>query len=227
MVNEISGIGSASVTHGLGHVGSPPSAVSRGGTSKVIPESQASQVGMPKNNYAELIAQKDEVLDVAQSARKIGKTLEQAGELIDRMDQEVRQVKNYPPFPAGNEQRAQFINSLNGLRRQLEALTVPAVKDGMEPVFYPREAKLDNLFASASDEEVAMFSAGLGRARENLEAGRAELGTQLLGATMSSPELPDAALDDAGAQALVGTLAGQLSGAPQARLGNSAYLAKI
>jgi hypothetical protein len=223
MVNEISGIGSASVTHGLGHTGSPASASLRGGTVGITSESQTTQVGMPKN-YAGLAASKDAVLDVAQSAREIGKTLVKAGELLDRAHQEVKQVKNYPPFPAGNEQRIQFINSLNGLKRQLEALTVPAVKENLEPVFYPRETGLNELAPAASDDDVAMFAAGVNGARNSLEAGKAQLNQQMQDTVTT---LPDTSMDEAGARAMVGTVVGQLNGRSQGMLGNSSYLAKI
>ncbi|MCI0492578.1 MAG: hypothetical protein L0Z07_06555 [Planctomycetes bacterium] len=224
MVNEISGVGSASVTLGLGHIGTPASASLRGGMGETTSESQTTQVGMPKH-YAELAASKEAALDVAQSAREIGKTLEQAGELLGRAHQEIKLVKNYPPFPAGNEQRLQFINSLSGLKRQLEALTVPAVKDGLEPVFYPMETGLNELVATASDEDVAMFASGVNAAMTTLAAGKESLYEQVLGAA-SPPSESTAVMDEMSARTLVGTVAGQLSGMPQAQLGNSAYLAK-
>ena len=52
---------------------------------------------------------------------------------MDHMDQLLMQmkqylfriIKNYPPYPPGEPERVKFLRSFNGLRQQIESLTVP------------------------------------------------------------------------------------------------------
>jgi len=41
-------------------------------------------------------------------------------------------VKNYPPFPAGSTERAEMLQKFNGIRNQINRLTLPAEEYGLE-----------------------------------------------------------------------------------------------
>lgn len=173
MVNEISGIGSTSVARGLVQAGTPESSRGLESTGQLtnVPE-DANQVATRHVGFSVLATAKDEATRAAQSIRDANQALVQADTQLRNMEERVRMVKNYPPFPPGNEQRMAYINSINGLRRQLEAMTIPPVQSGVEPVFYPRETDLPDLDPSAaSDADVARFGAGLGDARAKLDNG--------------------------------------------------------
>jgi hypothetical protein len=215
----------ASVALGLGRIGAHSVATVRGEKSASTSDNQSQAAGMPKSGYAELIARKDAALDIAHSAREVSQTLDKASQILEKASQEVKQVKNYPPYPPGNDQRVLFINNLNGLKQQIEALTVPPVQEGLEPVFYPRETGLDTLFPTASDEDVAGFGQAAEAARQAVQVGRTTLGAQLNGAT--GEILPESTLNDAGASELAGQTAGQLGEMPGVQLADRNYLARI
>jgi len=173
MVNEISGIGSASVARGLVQAGTPESNRGReAGGQFTTATADDNQVATRHVGFSALATAKDEATRAAQSIREVNQALGQVEVQMERLAQRVQVVKNYPPFPPGNEQRLEYINSINGLRKQLEAMSVPPVQEGVVPVFYPRESDLPVLDpGSASDEDVAMFGARLDQAGAKLEAG--------------------------------------------------------
>lgn len=172
MVNEISGIGWTSAAQVLGQAGaSQPSKAGTKGDASL----SGDQSGRPEAlhaGFSGLATPKDEAARVAQSVREAGKVLRQAENLFQKVDQKLAQVKSYPPFPAGSEQRQNYINSINGLRRQLEALSVPPVESGLAPVFYPQETELPELDpVNASDDDVAAFAAKVTDAKASLAQG--------------------------------------------------------
>lgn len=174
MVNEISGIGSTSVARGLVQAGTPEANRGREetGSAKTAVDENSRLVATRHIGFSVLATGKDEAARTAQSIRDANQALVMADTQLRNMEERVRVVKNYPPFPPGNEQRMEYINSINGLRRQLEAMTIPPVQSGVEPVFYPRETDLPELDpVTASDADVASFGVGLGDARAKLDSG--------------------------------------------------------
>lgn len=54
---------------------------------------------------------------------------------IQRMSGDIRTFrKNFPPFPRGSEERERLLNSFQGIRKQIERLTLPPKKDA-DPTF--------------------------------------------------------------------------------------------
>ncbi len=109
-------------------------------------------------DYRALVNDKEHLTQLAKSIRDVVKGLGQIDDFLIKVVKTVGMMKNYPPFPDGNEDRLHYIQSLNGLRKELEAITVPKVVGSAEPVLYPQEVKLPVLDPGrASDADVHNF----------------------------------------------------------------------
>jgi hypothetical protein len=167
------------------------------------------------SEFAALALQKDEATQYAQSIRDADRALDAVEAVIKDLGEVVALVKNYPPFPPGNDQRMQYINGINGLRQQLEAMVVPPVKGESEAVFYPRESALPPLDAlSASDEEVLAYGAALKDVQGKVDAGMAALHQQ-------AQSLPEKINADLPLYPVSEEAVGQLIHEVSARLANS------
>lgn len=212
MVSEISGIGLSSMPASLGQAGAPQTTTVRNGTETFQPAGSAARVASSLGGFSSLAAVKDEATGYVQSVREVSKALATAEGVLQELDREVRLVKNYPPFPPGNEQRQDFINSLNGLRRQLESLTMPPVEEDAGLVFYPKQTSLPDLDpVTASDLDVAAFASGLDEARAVLQEGLTELrkAVDSLAGSLGIG-LPQSGVDAAEAQILGRTVSHQV-----------------
>lgn len=212
MVNELGGIGSSvSAPRDIGLAGSAQPIAGRQRTEQVSPGERSNRTDVPDGVFSSLATAKDEAVQVAQTFRNVGNALEQISEVLDKLDHEVQQIKNYPPFPAGNERRQDYINSINGLRRQLEAMSVPPLEQGLEPVFYPKETGLFGLFpATATDEDVAAIGTAARKARAEVVQIWGDLHGKL------AEKLPDQGLqvagyDRAGVESLLSSIERQLA----------------
>lgn len=120
-------------------------------------------------DYARLAALKEDANAVATNVRESARVLQQARELVDAMRvKSLAIIKNYPPFPPGSEERRQYLESIQALRRQMEALIYPPPQradGGALPVEYTLPT-LDSL--QATDSEVAAFHQGLETLAETL-----------------------------------------------------------
>lgn len=174
----------SSVDTGLGPViaqaNAPPRIINSKAVSTVS-GTVASEDGVVRpryTEYAKLAKTDDQVSEYARSVREADKALGKVEEKVQDMKSGVLDIiKNYPPFPKGDE-RADYLMSINGLRKELEAMSVPPLKDGSEPVFYPRESKLPELDPkAASDKELREFADALSWLEEKIRKGHAELKT--------------------------------------------------
>lgn len=185
---------------------------------------QSSQANLPSSSGAEYVQRltaKERLATVAANIQEAGRVLEQAGSLLNRLGQAVEMVKNYPPYPPGNSQRQDYINSLNGLRKEIESLVFPPVEQpGQEFVFFPNgknNPPLDPL--NAADAEVA----GLGelvRSAEGLVSAGFE-GLRGLAGRMSATiihDLPTPPANDEVASQLGESLASRLAQSGQGLL---------
>jgi len=229
MVSEIGGIGPSSVARSLGQAGTSLPGAVRGSVDVSLPGIQNSQLEAQHGRFSGLAAAKDVSAHVAQSVREVGKALERADTLVKELSRDVKLVKNYPPFPPGNEQRQNFINSINGLRRQLEALSIPPVEPGVEPVFYPRETDLPELDpATASDADVAAFSGKLEVVKANIGEGFEALNVVATKAQSETASvLPSDVFEDSEVQALGVMVGRQLGDTSQPMLSRSAALSYL
>lgn len=135
--------------------------------------------------FANLVGNKDEAAQVAQTVREAAGALERAQGLVGSMREQVQiLIKNYPPFPPGSEQRLQYLNSISTFRQQLEAMNIPPLEIGGEPDIYPRSSELPALDpARATDAEILDFEAKLERLAQRIERGLGELQTLIRGLT--------------------------------------------
>ena len=63
---------------------------------------------------------------MARQIRTMDTQVQNLARTIRRMGTEVRAFrKNFPPFPRGSEERERLLNSFQGIRKQIERLTIP------------------------------------------------------------------------------------------------------
>lgn len=223
MLNELS-----SVTSGYAQSVSLASSASftQSGTDvTAAPQPSAeTDVSTVKRTYSALIGIKDDVAQVATSIRTADQALGKADSLLGEMSAQVTQVKNYPPFPPGNEDRVKYLDSISGLRKELQALTVPRVADSYQPVFYPRESKFPELDGKTStDSDVHAFGEAVDAARAQVNDGQKKLWSQ---ADELSPGV-GMPLSEAQAQIIGGSVGVQLSGTSTSLVGQSDILAQL
>ncbi|MBI5331293.1 MAG: hypothetical protein HZB71_11855 [Betaproteobacteria bacterium] len=176
------------MTVGLGppqsvvHSGSAPYSAARNSSAPQNPRpdsgaGNAEAVFAGRAGFASLSASNDDAGRAAQSVRAAGRSLEKVAQAVHELkDSVVTVIKNYPPFPQGDQKRAEFLNSINGLRQQLAAMTVPPAGDSLEPVIYPREYDLPFLNPdNASEEELQAFSRTLDEMEAKVMEGFADL----------------------------------------------------
>ena len=191
-------------------------------------EQEIVSINSSSESFATLADRKDDTVRAAQSAREANKSLDKADELLGDMSALVGAVKNYPPFPAGNEDRKEYINSIDGLRKEMQSLVVPPVKPEYEPVFYPRESDFPELDAKVpSDAAVLAFGDAVKAVHEKINTARAALEAQVQQSSESAsadiPTLPN----EQQAQEISVTVAGQINGKAQPLVGASDVFAQV
>lgn len=200
---------------------SPPQAQRASGETEV-------RINITNGSFPALSDSKDAAAQVAQSVRNVNGALDKADALLTKMEAQVGLVKNYPPFPAGNEDRVKYLNSIDGLRQQLQSLVIPPVKDGNAPVFYPQEEKFPPLDPDLpSDAAVLAFGEAVKAVKEHLGAGRLTLQAQAeklsAGGSIEVPQLPT----ESQAQGISEKVAVQLAGTRQSLVGSTDVLAQL
>lgn len=76
--------------------------------------------------YAQLRARQDVLNKAASVVREVGDTVQQAIQLLDKVDNKMGEiVKMYPPYPIDSPQRVSLLNTIGGLRKQVDDLTFP------------------------------------------------------------------------------------------------------
>lgn len=236
MVSELN-VATLGYPAGLASLGAAPSAALDGKQSSA--EVSAQGKGSPAKHepvsinssteiFATLADRKDDAVQAAQAAREAGKSLDRVEELLHDMASLVGAVKNYPPFPAGNEDRVQYIKSIDGLRKEMQSLTFPPVAPEYEPVFYPQEDKFPPLDAQVpSDAAVLAFGDAVKVVRNEVATAREALEQQLQrSAESASDGLPRPPAEQQ-AQEISVTIAGQLIGKSVPLVGASDVLAQL
>ncbi len=222
---------------GLASLGLAPSAAPDG--KQAVPAASGQGTGLPNEQetvsinsssepYAKLVDRKESAVRAAQSAREANQSLDQAESLLNDMASLVGAVKNYPPFPAGNEERVQYISSIDGLRKEMQSLIVPPVAPSYEPVFYPRESEFPPLDAKVpSDAAVLAFGEAVEAVRNDVDTAREALEAQLRqSAESASAGLPPPP-EEQQARALSVAVASHLYGKAQPLAGVSDVIAQL
>jgi len=92
----------------------------------VARDKQASSAAQVAGAFALLRTRQEALNQAAATVREVGKTAEEAGKLLGKMEEDLTAVvKMYPPYPLDNPERIDLLNSFGGLRRQVDALTFP------------------------------------------------------------------------------------------------------
>ncbi|MEZ0223740.1 MAG: hypothetical protein ACAH83_04240 [Alphaproteobacteria bacterium] len=204
---------------------SPAVPAVRGQGSGVSEEQETVSINSSAESFAALADDKEASAQVAKSIRDAGKSLDRAESLLQDMASLVGAVKNYPPFPAGNEERMQYINSIDGLRKEMQSLVVPPVTAEYEPVFYPRESEFPPLDAQTpSDAAVLAFGEAVQAVRNEVDTAREALEAQ---AQRSAENASAGFADELQAQEISVAVAGQLNGKAQPLVGASDVFAQL
>jgi hypothetical protein len=124
MVHELIGIGRtpSSAVHPELHTARPE----KGHITRDISQAPETGVGGRTGTYAQKLMQNESLRREAVIARHTDAILKKLKEILLSMRENLATiVKNYPPFPPGGAERLAYLNSVAGLRRQIEALTIP------------------------------------------------------------------------------------------------------
>lgn len=236
MVSELN-VATLGYPAGLASLGAAPSAALDGKQSSVEVNAQGQgslekqepvSINSSAETFATLADRKDDAVQAAQAGRETGKSLDRAEDLLQDMASLVGAVKNYPPFPAGNEDRVQYINSIDGLRKEMQSLTFPPVAPEYEPVFYPQEDKFPPLDAQVpSDAAVLAFGDAVKVVRNEVDTAREALEQQLQRSAESASEGLPRPPEEQQAQEISVTVAGQLNGKSVPLVGASDVLAQL
>lgn len=222
---------------GLASLGLSPSAVpdARQSTQAVsgqgngLPEERDTvSINSSAESFATLADNKADSVRAAQSVREAGKSLDRAENLLQDMAALVGAVKNYPPFPAGNEERMQYISSIDGLRKEMQSLVVPPVAPEYEPVFYPRESEFPSLDAKVpSDAAVLAFGEAVQVVRGDVNTARAALEAQAQRSSTEAGEGLPRPPEEQQAQEISIAVAGQLYSKTQPLVGGTDVFAQL
>lgn len=80
--------------------------------------------------FNDLQNNKEAVNDLAKSVRDVAKFIDKVADRLDKMADSLKEiVKNFPPFPPGNEDRLRLLKSYNSLRQQIDSMTFPPPPD--------------------------------------------------------------------------------------------------
>ena len=76
---------------------------------------------------------------VARTIRVADENMGKIENYIDRMKAELQRIiKNYPPFPPGNEERVKRLKSVNAFRRLIDQLTIPPPNEEFAAKIMPK-----------------------------------------------------------------------------------------
>lgn len=113
-------------------------------------------------------------VSIRPTAKGIGQTekvMKSSARLLSQMKSQLDAIiKNYPPYPVGDSNRAQYLKTFSGLRKEIERMTIP------------RDVEVPELSLTSKDSEIAAAAHNLdiiikninGNSGENITEGRAE-----------------------------------------------------
>jgi hypothetical protein len=179
MVNDIGSLG-YSTTQSLGFsapaLGNSAAPVSNQETQ---PGAHVDKVEVTNGRFASLDSSKQQANLGAASARAANYALKKIDGLLDKIQSQVSFVKNYPPYPAGNEARVQYLKGIEGIRKEIESVTVPPVNN-YQPVYYPQKSRFPELDPKTStDSQVASVGQFALGEKAKINAGFSDLQGQV------------------------------------------------
>lgn len=176
MVGEITSYGAVVGYDAAKRPAGPESAPAAGGGSAVagLPGRNDETVALSSPNVgkaAERLAELDVSNRTAQAVRAADAAMAQVGDSVAKIKQALTQiVKQYPPYGQESRERLEYLSSIAGLRKQIEAVApfLSFAGDGQQAVSFPGEDKaldladfglgqldIPELGPKASDAEVA------------------------------------------------------------------------
>lgn len=131
-------------------------------------------------DFSRLQAVNDTMNALAKSVRSADKAMVVINkDYIEKMKEQLDAIiKNYPPFPPGSQERAQYLKTFSGLRSEIAELTIPpdakTIQDNKVRTS-PAGFDLPALSANSADAEIRVVRAKLDIAGKTLETRRAGL----------------------------------------------------
>lgn len=112
--------------------------------------------------YSDAVAAKEGAFEQALEIRQVLKSVDEIGGVLSTVQDALGGiVKRYPPYLPDSPERVDLLNQVTGLRKQIEALSVPAEVSKRVPDLVPLIAKLIGiewqLAEDVSDAELGMF----------------------------------------------------------------------
>jgi flagellin-like hook-associated protein FlgL len=127
---------------------------------------------------------------VAMNIRVADTTMGTIGDYLDNMESQLDMIiKNYPPFPPGSSERADFLKGFNGLRKQIDQLTLPREEGAKKIMADP------SVFPGAGDWEIIVGENSAGKTIHSRQVHTGPTGLNI-------PELPEEATDSEIAEAI-------------------------
>ncbi len=122
----------ASIVNGSqSHLSTPSTALRSGtinfqNTERSRTGSESTRVGHVNNGWGKTEQMKAPANAMARQIRAMDTQVQNLAHAIRRMSTDIRAFrKNFPPFPRGSEERERLLNSFQGIRKQIERLTIP------------------------------------------------------------------------------------------------------
>ncbi len=158
---------------------------------KVLAQAQPSQT--VRTAFAVRQAGNEEMLRFATAVRRSEDRMQNLDAYLSAMERDAAiVVKNYPPFPVDSEERLAYLNSVNGLRQQIEKLMLQSQTDDSTVRKSVFDRVLDGTFAelpqitlpeefdpaTISDREVGELYEQILALREKLAHYREDLHTR-------------------------------------------------
>jgi hypothetical protein len=116
---------------------------------------------------------KPQLTETARKLQERDKNLGQIERAVSSVKKDlIRMVRTLPPFPPGSQERVRILKGYIGLRKLIEALTIPPEVD---PIKFREGIHLPELTEKASNQEVDEVLLDLEKPQKNLQEKRAAL----------------------------------------------------
>ena len=94
------------------------------------PDPDTARVSHVNTGWGKTEQMKSSANATARQIRTMDTQVQNMAHTLRRMTTDIRAFrKNFPPFPRGSEERERLLNSFQGIRKQIERLTIPPKKE--------------------------------------------------------------------------------------------------
>ena len=127
------------------------------------------KVSEDSNTLVQLSGANSDSNTAAKNLRDLYDAVSQMDELVDQA------IKNYPPFPVGSEDRAEFLKSFSSLRNLINKLTIPPDRSTENPGEYA----ISNLDEQSTYDELLAVKEKINDIKKGLGAEYADINSEV------------------------------------------------